>query len=533
MSFGEFKGKLVWGSSVFRILIETEQKRLTFNFNGTLLLFERRFEKKKLDFKSLNQFLSAVKGMWQDSLSQATVQDTRLARWIEEYLGELGLSVNYQSIMEALKGEFEEVKPIEVTTEEEIPYLDIPTFIADSEKIQSFGFKRTIKGDLEDKVEMEKLLEDYLKENKQTRKNEAKIITSFKLADGSENNTEVVNTIVDAPLSSHLSLNCSFTNSYSSTITDVQIGGTIPFDFQIVDTKTSGQDITKGTQEKGEGGLKVTWNLPKLEPGESANIEYILQKRMLRTILIRDDNDVTLIHTYEDINKEGTDVWVKSKYIFHDKTPVVENVKILDQIPSDLKLIASRPEAILPSGQVSTGVKETEVTWSHIDVPAKTQFVVEYDLAENPKIYRDIINLVDHNDETVAEVVKIVKPLSVSSGYGVILAIKAVQELPPDLVIKDRIINDFEIIDVHTDVGVIEQEIDGYQKIITWKINELSLNETKSAYLKYIGKAKFDTDNLTIVSLSRSIDTEVGKGMIIHKRENLILPSIYYDDVDV
>ncbi|MHA2402877.1 MAG: hypothetical protein ACXADH_07800, partial [Candidatus Kariarchaeaceae archaeon] len=433
MSFDQFKGKLVWGSSVFRILLDTENKRLSANFTGRLVLFDRRHEKSKLEFKSLNHFLTGLKSMWQNSLRVSTVQDTRIARWIEEYLGELGIQASYQTIIGALRGQFEELKPIEVSVEEEIPNAEIPTYISDTETIQSRGVRRKIKGDLDDKEQVETLLDNYLLENKQIRKTAVNTVGSYKLPDGSETKYGDSKQIIASPLSTSLTFESGYTNKVGNMITDINFSDVIPYDYEITDIKITGSSITEKSREKTEKGLKVEWIIPRLDSGQSVLIEYILEKRMLRTILIRDDYDITLLHTYQNINKQDDDIWIEGKYLFQEKTPVVENVKILDQIPSDLKLNSSRPEAIEPLGKMSQGIKETEITWSHSEVPSQTQFVVEYELIENARIFRDLINLVDDSDETVAEIVKIVKPLTKTQGYGVIFAIKAYQSIPDDL----------------------------------------------------------------------------------------------------
>ncbi|MHA2253457.1 MAG: hypothetical protein ACXAD7_24075, partial [Candidatus Kariarchaeaceae archaeon] len=457
MSFGQFKGKLVWGSSVFRILLETESKRLGSNFSGNLFLYERRHEQSKVAFSNHNQFLTGVKEMWQSSLSVASVQDSRIARWIEEYFTELGIQVSYQVILDALRGQFEEVKPIEVSSEKVIQDVELTSFIQDKAEVQSRGLQRTIEGDLDDQEEMERILENYLLENKQVRKDKVKSTGSFKLADGTERSFDENKTIIDTPLSTELTLESGFNNTFGFAIMDISISDVIPYDFEIADIKVSGEHANQSGQNKTEDGLEVTWTIPKLEPGQNTSVEYILDKRMLRTILIRDDNDVTLLHTYEDIKKQDNDIWVESTYIFHDKTPIVENVKILDQLPSDLKLKASRPDAVPPSGKISPGIKETEVTWSYSNVPAQTQFVVEYDLIENPRIFRDVISLLDQNDETVAEIVKIVKPLSNTNGYGVIFAVKSLQEIPRDITIQDVLSSTIEVNEVHLDAGEIAQ----------------------------------------------------------------------------
>ena len=80
------KGKLIWGTPVFRIHCELESKRFGKEFKGSLTLLERRHEVSTNKFSSLEQFIVVLRNLWSSSLRVSTIQDTRLARWIEEYL---------------------------------------------------------------------------------------------------------------------------------------------------------------------------------------------------------------------------------------------------------------------------------------------------------------------------------------------------------------------------------------------------------------------------------------------------------------
>ncbi|MHA2253840.1 MAG: hypothetical protein ACXAD7_26035, partial [Candidatus Kariarchaeaceae archaeon] len=127
-----------------------------------------------------------------------------------------------------------------------------------------------------------------------------------------------------------------------------------------------------------------------------------------------------------------------------------------------------------------------------------------------------------------------VKPLSNTNGYGVIFAVKSLQEIPRDITIQDVLSSTIEVSEVHLDAGEIAQATAGKSKTILWKVGEISQNETVSAYLKYMGEGKYDIKNLNVYSQEKEIQgDQEGQGMTIHKRETIIMPPIFQDEIDI
>ena len=67
-------------------------------------------------------------------------------------------------------------------------------------------------------------------------------------------------------------------------ITDINFGDVIPYDYEITNIKTTGSLINEVSRERTEAGLKVEWIIPRLDSGQSALVEYALEKRMLRPL---------------------------------------------------------------------------------------------------------------------------------------------------------------------------------------------------------------------------------------------------------
>ena len=111
-----------------------------------------------------------------------------------------------------------------------------------------------------------------------------------------------------------------------------------------------------------------------------------LNQKMLRTIIVRDDNDLNILQLQDDIHFEGNDIWIDSSYTFQDKTPIIEDVKVLDQIPRNLKVIRGQPDIVPPRAKLVETPYGTEIIWSFKNVTALTQMKIEYELSQEDRI---------------------------------------------------------------------------------------------------------------------------------------------------
>ncbi|MHA2402876.1 MAG: hypothetical protein ACXADH_07795, partial [Candidatus Kariarchaeaceae archaeon] len=99
--------------------------------------------------------------------------------------------------------------------------------------------------------------------------------------------------------------------------------------------------------------------------------------------------------------------------------------------------------------------------------------------------------------------------------------------------ISDEVDLDFQVATVNIDAGNIEQVENTKSKSVQWKLSDVPLNETINAYLRYIGDKKYDLTHFSVQSDLQAISSTTGDhGMTIHKREPIIMPLIYQDDVD-
>lgn len=528
VSYSNLRGFAVWGSSVYRIEIISESQKLSSDFSGVLTLFERRHEVSKQKFDDLKSFINILRNTWQTVLPNARLQEARVARWLEEYLTEIGIRTSYREAFDAMRGIVEEVQTLVVSEEKKLEEPQIQKLVEVRDDYIATGITKSIDGDLTDIKGIEKVLTKFLDDHKPIRSKSALSSISFKDTNSQTRGMEEHKGITDPILDENVTLWTGFNNTFSDTVKELEIVDIIPYCYKLIEAKCNHEHET--SQKLGENGLEITWKIERLEPGEKVQIEYDLAYRMMRTILIRDDNDITLLHTYEDIKNEGNDIWIESNYEFREKTNILENVKILDQIPNHYQLISSQPDVSEPLGKKSDYSTGTEIEWTHNDVPVNTQFQVIYDLKENQKMYRDKIIIQDESENILAEVLKLVKPLKNANGYGVIFAVEAKTKLD-ELVINDRVAVDFKVEAIHADEGNINQEAGEIMKKIKWQILDPPKNKINQAYFRYVGDGKYDLSQFNVIIPKKT--SIIVSQELVTKTEKVVLPYTYQEKVDI
>jgi len=533
MSYGIMKGKLIWGTPVFRIHCELESKRFGREFKGTLTLLERRHEVSTNKFSSLEQFIVVLRNLWSNSLRVSTIQDTRLARWIEEYLPELGLHVPYNDILDATKGQYIETPPIEVEDEVVLTPEEIREIVPEASDPTITGVTRTLKGAISDQEELERILDKFIIEYKSNRTQSAQSKFRYEI-DGKKKEDDLVFTFNFSSVKNEITLVTSYKNVNPQTMTTIEITECIPADYGVVDQKTLQGQPEKISEEEKHEGLEIVWKLAQLAPNEEVKFEYKLIQKMLRTIIVHDDNDLNILQLQDDIHFEGNDIWIDSSYTFQDKTPIIEDVKVLDQIPRNLKVVRCQPDIAPPRAKMVETPYGTEIIWSFRNVDALTQMKIEYELSQAPKMYREIITIVDKDDNPVADIVKIVKSLKNSEGWGVIYGIKSINSDQLNLQVEDQFPSIFNLDSIHSDFGEVETQDAGDTTVIRWSIDNPSEGKEIMTYFKLVGKTDNELDLTSFNVRSNTANFQKGKSSEMRmEREEVIMPDIFYYEVDI
>jgi hypothetical protein len=267
---------------------------------------------------------------------------------------------------------------------------------------------------------------------------------------------------------------------------------------------------------------------------QEIKIEYKLGQKMLRTIIVRDDNDLNILQLQDNISFEGNDIWIDSSYIFQDKTPIIEDVKVLDQIPGDLKVLKGSPEIVSPRAKMVETPHGTEIIWSFKNVTALTQMRIEYELTQAPKLYRDIITIVDKKNNPVADVIKVIKSLNNEDGWGVIYGVKAINAKEIDIYVEDHFPSKFKINSIPTEIGQIETAENGENVKIRWSVQNPPIGKEIVIYFKLIGNTDGDLDltSFKVGSMSKTLSADK-TSETRSEREEIIMPDTYYYEVDI
>ena len=98
-------------------------------------------------------------------------------------------------------------------------------------------------------------------------------------------------------------------------------------------------DFELDEKKRTNDGLIFTWKKDRIEPGEKISVEYILRKRVERSIILRKENKVSVVNLYHSIKQEmqaNLNFVNTSGKVFHE-------ILIEDVIPPEL--IVNQTEA--------------------------------------------------------------------------------------------------------------------------------------------------------------------------------------------
>ena len=250
-------------------------------------------------------------------------------------------------------------------------------------------------------------------------------------------------------------------NEFEDELVDIEIVNTIPFNFEVVNVIT---DFELDEKKRTSDGLVFTWKKDRIDPGERISVEYILRKRVERSIILRKENKVSVINLYQSVKQEliaNLDFVNTSGKVFHE-------ILIEDVIP---------PELIV--NQIDTNKKIKPVTipthdstlyrWIFSILPPGDNFSVFYKFREKPltRHYKDEIEF----DTGVISIEKISQPVldSVQSEYLCLYTIT--NPTSNEILLNDRIPSDYSIILVdptHLNPSIKKEK---HHQLLSWELS--------------------------------------------------------------
>ncbi|MHA2365470.1 MAG: hypothetical protein ACXAC7_16050, partial [Candidatus Hodarchaeales archaeon] len=172
-------------------------------------------------------------------------------------------------------------------------------------------------------------------------------------------------------------------NEFEEDLDDLEIQDSIPLSFQVNDIINTGdfellsQDIDKET-----GSVIYTWKKNKLQGGQKARIEYVLQRRIHRSVIMYSKEQMFLVNSYHSI-EELEELSLISIEFENTQKDTLEFVLIEDTIPQELRVVKYFPQEKYRPLQYQT--KEGLLyRWIIENISPKEKITIKYELAKRP-----------------------------------------------------------------------------------------------------------------------------------------------------
>lgn len=532
-------GKAIWGTTTYRVHLETAWKTFSEDISGSLTLYERRWVSQKADFENRSEMILALREMWESSLRQGIIQDARFARWLEEYLNELGIPVEYDDVLKAVKGELEgDVEVSHLSPEELVELLETEQALGPEEMKEieektegivtsgvSIGFVREIGKDQSEEV-LHTLTEKY----KPTPKSTSETLTKFVDAKGDLKEIIRENPIVTSPTTGGMIQKIAFVNSFGSPIEELEMDTVIPFEFELIDFQVDG-GLSRVGETKTEEGIVIKWKSESLSPGQKVELTYKLLPRILRTVIIQDPNSARIFRVFEPLKKSEDGYYSETK-ISNPTSQSLDSLVILDQIPRFLNIKSSEPPINPPLASITTTEDAIEVNWMFHDLGPNADLAIRYKLEDRPYLVRDIYLLTSPESLPLLEGLKIVKPLRRQSGFGVIFGCRGQRDFDGTVIIEDRLPKAVKVSIIDTTKGdMIVKEEDG-TTVVKWEFYGIQKGREEFAYLRYKTEGEFENTGLTFI-LNGETPISINKEQSTRKADSIVLPRKFDEEIDV
>ena len=251
------------------------------------------------------------------------------------------------------------------------------------------------------------------------------------------------------------------TNEFEDELVDIEIINTIPFNFEVVNVIS---DFELDEKKRTSDGLIFTWKKDRIEPGEKISVEYILRKRVERSIILRKENKVSVVNLYHSIKQEmqaNLNFVNTSGKVFHE-------ILIEDVIPPEL--IVNQTEANKKIKPVTIPTHDSTLyRWMFSTLPPGDNFSVFYKFHEKPltRHYKDEIEC----DIGVVKIEKISQPVLDSSQYEYLWFYSLENLISKDITIIDLIPSDFNIIlvdPIHLNPSIRKEKT---HQVLSWHLS--------------------------------------------------------------
>lgn len=249
-------------------------------------------------------------------------------------------------------------------------------------------------------------------------------------------------------------------NEYEEDLHDIEIVNTIPFQWQVVDVKS---DFELDEKIRTDEGLVFTWKKEHIDPGEKVSIEYILRKRVERSIILRRENRVVAINLYHSIEQ---DLRAHMDFV-NTSGKVFREILIEDVIPPELAVNKTETKHKIKPVTIPTH-DSTLFRWMFSSIPPGDSFAVDYEFREKP-LTRHYKNEIECKEGYV-NIEKISQPIVDSAQSEYIWFYWIENQSSDEITITDRIPANFDLVTVDPIHLRPSIQRDKTQNLLSWKI---------------------------------------------------------------
>ncbi|MHA1975640.1 MAG: hypothetical protein ACW98F_06450 [Candidatus Hodarchaeales archaeon] len=165
-------------------------------------------------------------------------------------------------------------------------------------------------------------------------------------------------------------------NEYEEDLMDIEIVDRIPYRWEVVDFQT---DFKLDERKRTKDGTVFTWKADKLVSGKKGVIEYILRKRVERSIILRKERQVVVLNLYHSLHQN-----LEANLIFVNTTGEnIQEILIEDVIPPELVVNHAISPQKIRSVRIPTH-DSTLYRWIFSNLPPGDTFSVDYVFKEKP-----------------------------------------------------------------------------------------------------------------------------------------------------
>ncbi|MEE9410055.1 MAG: hypothetical protein V3V41_03945 [Candidatus Heimdallarchaeota archaeon] len=478
--------KAIWGSTRYFIEIEPNTNLFNTSMSGLVSFYDTRDLINEKDCENLHDLVRTVFDFWSTILPP---HETRVARWIEEYLFNMGINSEYSLILRLIRAEEMIEQQLEdiIIESVKISTIHLEDLFEIEKEVGIIGKLIKLKHIPDDDYVMNELVQTLIDQNQIDVPNEIQSVHQYVLQNGEKQNVEMSKDISIGDSIGNYCISFALVNRHDDPITNIEIFDQIPYSFNIIMTETNIDNIEK-EQIKGEGALHLRWKVPDLAPKDRVEIKYFLKRRISRIILEVDEKEITVLNSFESVNPTDLEYRATTKYVNSRKTPL-KAVFIADTIPPEFNILKTTPEAIAPQGIIERAkMKGVTARWSHKNINAEEAIEKSYRLDFFRYLFRGKKLIQDNEGNDIVKCLKIIQPTTREIGYKILYVIKSLSQVDEIISITDKIPASHVIAGQNpSDAQIMEETIGDENKTISWISNPPRRNEEISVLLQVSG----------------------------------------------